>query len=48
MLKRIINQAIVTVLRALSLRTKKYPRKLYNKTRADFIQKMKDHNKGDN
>jgi len=45
---KIINNAIVTMLRALRLRTKKYPPKLYHKTRADYIEKIKKMKDSDN
>jgi hypothetical protein len=46
-ISRILKNALITVLRALRLRTKEYPPKLYHKTRADFIKSIKDKNKGE-
>jgi hypothetical protein len=46
-INRILKDALIKILRMIGRMQAKYPSKLRHKTRADFIQKMKDQNKGD-
>lgn len=44
MFKKMFTQAIMTLLRAIGLIKKDYPKKMLNKTRADYVEKIKKMN----
>lgn len=44
MFKKMFTQAIMTLLRAIGLVKTQYPKKLFNKTKADYTEKIKKMN----